>query len=162
MTGAILADARRYAIPLPRPAAEISAAIEASAGVLDEVTTPCLVHFDVWPGNVFLTLDETPRIQAIIDHERAFWGDPLADFVTPTIFGELDESDEIVAGYREAGGVVEFTASTRARIALYRLYLALIILTENGPRQYPEKEYASLRDRSSAAALRALDALAAP
>jgi aminoglycoside phosphotransferase (APT) family kinase protein len=162
MTGAILADARRYATPLPRPAAEISAAIEASADVLDEVKTPCLVHFDVWPGNVFLTLGETPRIQAIIDHERAFWGDPLADFVTPTIFGELDETDEIVAGYREAGGLVEFTDSTRVRIALYRLYLALVMLAENGPRQYPEREYASLRDRSTAVVLRALDELAAP
>jgi aminoglycoside phosphotransferase (APT) family kinase protein len=162
MTGAILADVRRYATPLPRPAAEIEAAIAANAGALDEVRTPCLVHFDVWPGNVFLTLDETPRIQAIIDHERAFWGDPLADFVTPTIFEELDETDEIVAGYREAGGVVEFTGSTRARIALYRLYLALIMLAENGPRQYPEEEYASLRDRSAATVLRALDVLAAP
>ncbi|SNT49940.1 Predicted kinase, aminoglycoside phosphotransferase (APT) family [Streptosporangium subroseum] len=162
MTGAILADARRYDTPLPRPAAEIEAAIAANAGALDEVRTPCLVHFDVWPGNVFLTLDETPRIQAIIDHERAFWGDPLADFVTPTIFEELDETDEIVAGYREAGGVVEFTGSARTRLALYRLYLALIILAENGPRQYPEEEYASLRDRSAATVLRALDMLAAP
>ncbi|WP_371785206.1 phosphotransferase family protein [Streptosporangium subroseum] len=162
MTGAILADARRYATPLPRPAAEIEAAIAANAGALDEVRTPCLVHFDVWPGNVFLTLDETPRIQAIIDHERAFWGDPLADFVTPTIFEELDETDGIVAGYREAGGVVEFDDSARTRLALYRLYLALILLAENGPRQYPEEEYASLRDRAAATVLRALDVLAAP
>ncbi|MEV4249274.1 phosphotransferase [Streptosporangium canum] len=159
MTGAILADARHYATPLPRPAAEISAVIEASAGVLEEVKAPSLVHFDVWPGNVFLTPGDSPRIQAIIDHERAFWGDPLADFVTPTLFGELDESDEIVAGYREAGGVVEFTDSARARIALYRLYLALIILVENGPRQYPEEEYAPLRDLSAAALVRALDQL---
>ena len=54
-----------------------------------------------------------------------------------------------MAGYREAGGVVEFTDSARARIALYRLYLALIILVENGPRQYPEEDYASLRDLSA-------------
>ncbi|WP_406316271.1 aminoglycoside phosphotransferase family protein [Streptosporangium sp. NBC_01639] len=161
MTGAVLADAHRYATPLPRPADEIRAAIEASAAVLDEVTVPSLVHFDVWPGNVFLTPGDTPRIQAIIDHERAFWGDPLADFVTPTIFGELDETDEIVAGYREAGGVVEFTGSARTRIALYRLYLALIILAENGPRQYPEEDYAPLRDRSVQALLRALDQLSA-
>ncbi|MGS2645584.1 phosphotransferase [Streptosporangium sp. LJ11] len=161
MTGALLADAGRYATPLPRPVPEIAAAIESGAGALDEVVTPRLVHFDVWPGNVFLTRDETPRIQAIIDHERAFWGDPLADFVTPTIFGRLDESDPIIAGYREAGGVVEFTGPARTRMALYRLYLALILLVENGPRQYPEKEYASLRDRSAAAVLDALDVLSA-
>ena len=67
-----------------------------------------------------------------------------------------------MAGYREAGGVVEFTGSARTRLALYRLYLALIILAENGPRQYPEEEYASLRDRSAATVLRALDMLTAP
>ncbi len=56
---------------------------------------------------------------------------------------------------------MEFTGPARTRMALYRLYLALIILVENGPRQYPEKEYASLRDRSAAAVLDALDALSA-
>ncbi|MFF5112118.1 phosphotransferase family protein [Streptosporangium sp. NPDC000509] len=161
MTDAILADAGRYATPLPRPVSEIAAAIEAGASALEEVVTPCLVHFDLGSGNVFLTRDETPRIQAIIDHERAFWGDPLADFVVPTIFGELEESDPIVAGYRDAGGVVEFTGPARTRMVLYRLYLALMILIENGPRRYPEKEYAPLRDRCAADVLEALDKLSA-
>ncbi|MFD0660330.1 phosphotransferase family protein [Thermocatellispora tengchongensis] len=110
---------------------------------------PSLVHFDIWPGNVFLTFgDGPPRIQAIIDHERSFWGDPLADFVTPTIFGELDETDDLVTGYREAGGTVELTPSARTRLALYRAYLYLILLVENGPRQYPEESYARVRDLS--------------
>ncbi|GAA3446130.1 phosphotransferase family protein [Planomonospora venezuelensis] len=161
MTGAVLDDAARYSIGLPVPAGSVRAAVEAAAWALDEVTVPALVHFDVWPGNVFLTpgsLNGGPaRIQAIIDHERAFWGDPLADFVTPTIFGELEEDDEIVAGYREAGGVVPFDERARVRMALYRLYLCLVLLAENGPRQYPEEEYAPLRDLSAAALVRALD-----
>ncbi|MBB2910138.1 aminoglycoside phosphotransferase (APT) family kinase protein [Streptosporangium becharense] len=161
MVGAVLADADRYALTLPRPPAEISAVVEASAGVLDEVTVPRLVHFDAWPGNVFLTRGASPRVQAIIDHERAFWGDPLADFVTPTIFGELNEDDEIVAGYREAGGIVEFTPSARARIALYRLYLSLIMLVEHGPRQYPQEHYAFIRDLCAADLAKALDLLSA-
>ncbi|MFF0309533.1 phosphotransferase family protein [Streptosporangium sp. NPDC004379] len=160
MTGAVLADAHRYATSLPRPAGEISGVIAANAGALDEVTEPRLVHFDVWPGNVFLTTaGGRPRIQALIDHERAFWGDPLAEFVTPTIFGELEESDEIVAGYRDAGGTVAFTDAARTRITLYRLYLALILLVEEGPRQYPEEEYAPLRAQAAAELTGALDAL---
>ncbi|MBG0829904.1 aminoglycoside phosphotransferase family protein [Planomonospora sp. ID67723] len=163
MTGAILDDARRYSIALPLPADSIAAAVASAAWALDEVSVPSLVHFDVWPGNVFLTPGSVnggpARIQAIIDHERAFWGDPLADFVTPTIFGELEESDEIVAGYREAGGVVPFDEGALVRMALYRAYLALILLVENGPRQYPEEEYAPLRDLSAAAVVRALDLL---
>ncbi|GIH93714.1 phosphotransferase family protein [Planobispora siamensis] len=165
MVGALLDDARRYDIALPATAEEIMAAVRSRAGALDEVTSPRLVHFDVWPGNVFLTPgppNGAPRVQAIIDHERAFWGDPLADFVTPTIFGELRETDEIVAGYREAGGVVPFDEAARLRMACYRLYLGLILLVENGPRQYPEQEYAPLRDNSAASVVRALELLGSP
>jgi Ser/Thr protein kinase RdoA (MazF antagonist) len=145
MVAALLGDTERFPTPLPRPAAEIMAVFEAAAPVLDEVTTPRLVHFDVWAGNVFLDLSGPPRIQAIIDHERAFWGDPIAEFVTPTIFGELTEDDPLLAGYREVTPL-ELTPGALARLDLYRAYLYLILLVENGPRQYPEEAYARVRD----------------
>ena len=126
--------------------------------VLDEITTPHLVHFDVWAGNVFLDLAGAPRIQAIIDHERAFWGDPLAEFVTPTIFGELREDDPLLAGYREVTPL-ELTPTARIRLDLYRAYLYLILLVENGPRQYPEREYAPLRVKAFAGLAQVLDRL---
>jgi Ser/Thr protein kinase RdoA (MazF antagonist) len=158
MVGALLADTERYPTPLPLPAAEIGALLTAAAPVLDEVTTPHLVHFDVWAGNVFLDLTGTPRIQAIIDHERAFWGDPLAEFVTPTIFGELREDDPLLAGYREVTPV-ELTPAARTRLDLYRAYLYLILLVENGPRQYPEAEYARIRDLATTSLMDVLDRL---
>ncbi|MBG0817673.1 aminoglycoside phosphotransferase family protein [Planomonospora sp. ID82291] len=162
MVGAVLEDAGRYAVPLPVPAAAVAAAVEAAAEALEEVTTPRLVHFDVWPGNVFVSPEGgDPRVQAIIDHERAFWGDPLADFVTPTIFGELAEDAPIVAGYREAGGVVPFDDGARVRMALYRLYLDLILIVESGPRRYPEQDYAPIRDGAVADLARALDVVSA-
>jgi aminoglycoside phosphotransferase (APT) family kinase protein len=145
MVGALLGDTERYPTPLPRPVGEIMAVFEGAAPALDEVTTPHLVHFDVWVGNVFLDLGGTPRIQAIIDHERAFWGDPIAEFVTPTIFRELREDDPLLAGYREVTPL-ELTPSALTRLDLYRAYLYLILLVENGPRQYPEDEYARVRD----------------
>ncbi|MCO5988682.1 hypothetical protein NE235_21480 [Actinoallomurus spadix] len=101
----------------------------------------------------------TPRIQAIIDHERAFWGDPLAEFVTPTIFGDLEEDDPLLAGYREVTPL-ELTPAARVRLDLYRAYLYLIMLVENGPRQYPEREYAPVRDLVNASLARVLDRLA--
>ncbi|MEU7835479.1 MULTISPECIES: aminoglycoside phosphotransferase family protein [unclassified Nonomuraea] len=158
MVGALLADTERYPTPLPRPAAEIGELLAAAAPVLDEVTTPHLVHFDVWAGNVFLDLSGTPRIQAIIDHERAFWGDPLAEFVTPTIFGELRDDDPLLAGYREVTPL-ELTPAARTRLDLYRAYLYLILLVENGPRQYPESEYARARDLSITSLTDVLDRL---
>lgn len=158
MVAALLADTVRYPTPLPAPAEHIAAVVEAAAPALDEVTTPHLVHFDIWPGNVFLDTSGPPRIQAIIDHERAFWGDPLAEFVTPTIFGELREDDPLLAGYREVTPV-ELTPAARVRLDLYRAYLALILLVENGPRQYPEAEYARLRDPATASLREVLDRL---
>ncbi|MEU8105877.1 aminoglycoside phosphotransferase family protein [Nonomuraea muscovyensis] len=160
MTGALLADVERYPTPLPLPPAEIAARLAAAAPALDEVTTPHLVHFDVWAGNVFLDLTGPPRIQAIIDHERAFWGDPLADFVTPTIFAELREDDPLLAGYREVTPL-ELTPAARVRLDLYRAYLYLILLVENGPRQYPEAEYARLRDAATTALTEVLGRLPA-
>ncbi|NRQ34673.1 aminoglycoside phosphotransferase family protein [Nonomuraea sp. NN258] len=158
MAGALLGDTERYPTPLPRPAAEIMSVLAAAAPALDEVTTPRLVHFDVWAGNVFLDLSGPPRIQAIIDHERAFWGDPLAEFVTPTIFGELSEDDPLLAGYREVTPL-ELTPAARTRLDLYRAYLYLILLVENGPRQYPESEYARVRDLATASLTAVLDRL---
>lgn len=158
MAAALLGDIERYPTPLPRPRAEIMAVLEAAAPALEEVTTPRLVHFDVWAGNVFLDLSGPPRIQAIIDHERAFWGDPLAEFVTPTIFGELKEDDPLLTGYREVTPL-ELTPSARTRIDLYRAYLYLILLVENGPRQYPPDEYARIRDLATTSLTDVLDRL---
>ncbi|TMR91791.1 phosphotransferase family protein [Nonomuraea basaltis] len=158
MVAALLGDTERYPTPLPRPVEEIMAVFEDAAPVLDEVMTPRLVHFDVWVGNVFLDLAGPPRIQAIIDHERAFWGDPLAELITPTIFGELREDDPLLAGYREVTPL-KLTPSALTRLDLYRAYLSLILLVENGPRQYPEDEYAGLRDRATGSLVEVLDRL---
>lgn len=157
MVGAMLDDAVYYGTPLPRTIVEIAGLVHMNAHVLDEVVTPSLVHFDVWPGNVFLDADL--RIQALIDHERAFWGDPLADFITPTIFGELREDDPLLAGYRDEGGPLTLDAAARTRMTLYRVYLYLIMLVENGPRQYPEESYARIRDLTTRSLAGCLDLL---
>ncbi|MEW9529371.1 phosphotransferase family protein [Microbispora sp. NPDC049125] len=157
MMGAMLDDAVYYSTPLPVSIVEIAGLVHRNAAVLDEVRTPSLVHFDVWPGNVFLTADR--RVQGLIDHERAFWGDPLADFVTPTIFGALAGDDPMLAGYRSAGGVANLTGPAETRLALYRLYLYLILLVENGPRRYPEESYARIRDLATRSLLGCLEVL---
>jgi Ser/Thr protein kinase RdoA (MazF antagonist) len=54
MTDAVLADAERFAVALPRPAAEIRELLTAGAPALDEVQTAVLVHFDLWDGNILV------------------------------------------------------------------------------------------------------------
>ncbi|KOV36316.1 aminoglycoside phosphotransferase family protein [Streptomyces caelestis] len=136
MTDAVLADARDYGARLPRPVDEVAAVLRAAAGALDEVTVPALVHFDLWPGNILV---ERPaageaRIGGLVDGERMFWGDPLADFVSLALLGDIRTDRAFLAGYGEAGGRAVFDTAARVRLALYRAYLYLIMITETVPR----------------------------
>ncbi len=149
MVDAVLADAERFDVPLPRPSDRIRELFAAQSAVLDEVTTPCLVHFDLWDGNVLVEGAGTDdaRIGALIDAERAFWGDPLADFVSLALFGDIEQDDDFLAGYRSAGGSVTFDAATRQRLTLYRSYLYLIMWVEAVPRGSDAARRAWLRQQ---------------
>lgn len=48
---------------------------------LDETKEPHLVHADLWPGNILICNDTSkPQFAAIIDADRAIWGDPNFEF----------------------------------------------------------------------------------
>ncbi|MGC4939495.1 phosphotransferase family protein [Kribbella sp. DT2] len=115
----VLADAERYGVELPAGVSR-QLALDRSE-LLDTVRTPRLIHFDLWDGNILV---DGGRISGLIDGERAFWGDPVAEFVSLTLFGSVD--DELLAGY---GADID-----RERLALYRVYLYLIMLVERTPR----------------------------
>jgi aminoglycoside phosphotransferase (APT) family kinase protein len=139
MVGAVLQDARRFGVRLPRPIAEVGDLFEAHADLLDEVDTPVLVHFDLWDGNILLDMSAgRPRIGGLIDGERAFWGDPVADLVSLALFGDIEADEAFLRGYRSAGGRVSFDPPTRRRLRLYRTYLHLIMLVEVVPRGYDD------------------------
>jgi aminoglycoside phosphotransferase (APT) family kinase protein len=135
MLDALLADAEHWETPLPLSLSQLRQLIAANAPVLDDVTTPVLVHFDLWPGNILLRENE---ITGIVDGERAFWGDPLAEMVSPALFASIEDDAAFLEGY----GGIEFTDSARRRLALYRTYLYLIMLIEGAPRGYsgPDRE----------------------
>lgn len=163
MVDGILADAVRFDADLPMPGDRIAAAVRAHVPLLDEVEVPALVHFDLWPGNVLLDLTgERPTIAGLIDHERAFWGDPVADLVSLDVFGSSERDRDLLDGYREAGGRLELSTSVRRRLALYRLYLYLIMLVEEGPRGFGEAMIRQRHELTCRALLRQLRVLAAP
>jgi fructosamine-3-kinase len=163
MVDAVFADAERFAVELPRPAARIRDAVHAGADVLDEVRTPVLVHFDLWDGNILLgPAAGSLEISGVVDAERAFWGDPAADFVSLALFGDIELDPAFLTGYRAAGGQVEFGQPLRQRLRLYRIYLYLIMAVEATPRGYTGAEHA-VRRRIVTDRLRAdLDALDVP
>lgn len=161
MFDAVLDDARRYDAWLPRPVDAVARTASSAYGALDEVTVPCLVHFDLWRGNILV--DRTPggpRIGGLIDGERMFWGDPLAEFVSLALLGDIRRDEAFLAGYREAGGRVVFDAAARQRYALYRAYLYLIMLTETVPRAAGEDHRRWARDAVAPELTAALDEIA--
>jgi aminoglycoside phosphotransferase (APT) family kinase protein len=135
MVNAILADAETFAVTLPASIAAIREWFDARAAVLDEVTTPALVHFDLWDGNILVESGSAGlRIGALIDGERAFWGDPLAEFVSLALYGDIEGDTAFLRGYRDGGGTVTFDFAARQRLSLYRAYLYLIMWVETVPR----------------------------
>lgn len=143
MVDSVLRDAARFDVTLPRPAKEIRELITAECGSLDEVRVPRLVHWDLWDGNILAErLPEggpgagRPRITALIDAERALWGDPVAEFVSLGLFHDITRDEPFWEGYRAAGGSVTFDAAARNRMALYRAHLYLIMWVEAVPRKF--------------------------
>jgi len=135
MVGSVLDDAQKFGAALPMPVDEIRALVDGQAHLLDDTGAPVLVHFDLWAGNILVDfVDGVPRVSAIVDGERAFWGDPLADTASLALFGDIEDDQAFLEGYRSAGGVVVFDSSSRRRLALYRTYLYLIMLVETVPR----------------------------
>ncbi|MFJ2269969.1 phosphotransferase family protein [Streptomyces sp. NPDC087849] len=136
MTGAVLDDAERYAARLPRSTAAIRETLAAASDVLDDVIRPALVHFDLWQGNLLLAGPPGGRrLSGLIDGERMFWGDPVADFVSLALFADMEDDKAFLTGYASAGAEAVFDDSVRLRLALYRAYLYLIMLVEVEPRQ---------------------------
>ncbi|MCC3761883.1 aminoglycoside phosphotransferase family protein [Glycomyces sp. TRM65418] len=138
MIADVLADAAEQGSPLPRPAEEIAALVAAERDLLDEVTRPALVHFDLWDGNVFVERAESGwRVEAFIDGERAFYGDPIAEIVSLS-FGSAEETAAAVDGFLGR----ELTAGEERRLALYRIYLMLILVVECAVRGFDEEQTA--------------------
>lgn len=147
MYEALLDDARGYGAWLPRPVEEVARIARGAFAVLEEVTVPRLVHFDLWRGNILVERTEAgPRIGGLIDGERMFWGDPLADFVSLALLGDIRRDADFLTGYQEGGGTVEFGGAPGQRLALYRSYLYLIMLIETVPRASGDERAAWVRE----------------
>jgi aminoglycoside phosphotransferase (APT) family kinase protein len=87
---------------------------EAGAAVLDEITEPRLLHGDLWTPNVMLEPDAL-TITGVLDHDRASWGDPAADW--PIFVAE--QRPAAAQAFRETYGH-EDTEASRWRGLIYR------------------------------------------
>jgi aminoglycoside phosphotransferase (APT) family kinase protein len=120
----VLRDGERRQVDLGYDYDAVRGVIARDAGCLDEVTDPRFVEWDLWDGNVMIR-DGT--IVGIIDHERAFYGDPMieAGFVG-TQLAAFGDPAAFMRGY----GHRQLTGTEPARRRLYSLQLALVMVIE--------------------------------
>jgi aminoglycoside phosphotransferase (APT) family kinase protein len=98
--------------------------VAAHEGSLDEVTEPVFVEWDLWDGNVMI---RDGAIVSILDHERAFFGDPLieAGFIA-TQLPAFGDPAPFMRGY----GRTKLTETENVRRRLYCLHLMLVMVIE--------------------------------
>ncbi len=133
MCATLYADAGRFGIEPVLSAGELRLLLDRHRDAFDEVTRPRLVHWDLWGGNVFVDLDgDDADVTGVIDFERSMWADPLMEFIP----GRLRDIDAYESGY---GRPLLATRPERIRRLFYNVYLGLVLVIEDGPRQYEVK-----------------------
>lgn len=124
----VLEDAARKNVPFDFGYDELRAAVQKHAPALEEITTPCLVHWDAWDLNFFV---QDGRVLGLLDFERALWAEPLMEAqFRPLFFGAGVTAS--MRGY----GKTSFTFAEEQRNYLYSLHLALVMHTECFYRHY--------------------------
>jgi len=124
MTEDVLVDGERRRVELGWGYDVIRAVLDRHAASLDAVTEPRLVEWDLWDSNVMV---RDGKIVAVIDHERAFYGDPLmeAGFTSThhSAFGDW-------SAYQRGYGHPVLAEDEQERRRLYTLHLLLIMVIE--------------------------------
>lgn len=131
MVHMLIEDGRKDGVGLPYD--EILDAFEPLWWILNEIKEPCLVNFDMWKKNIMLgERDGQYFVEAIIDHERAFYGDPYAEFISiQTICGEVEHNKVFQDNYSLISGkAFSFTRNDKIRMFMYDIYLALLMGVE--------------------------------
>lgn len=90
-----------------------------SRELLDAIKEPHLLHTDLWAGNVLLD-EKTFKIKAVIDSDRAMYGDVDFEFAAPWM-----EEPGIKVGYGPAMQG-EISADRAKRRCLYRMFFCLL------------------------------------
>ena len=91
----------------------------------EEVTTPQLIHFDSWDGNIFVKGNE---LVGMIDWERAMWAEGLME--------DRFRFHSVTDGFLKGYGAQILTQSQQIRCMWYDVYLYIIMMIEGTFRHY--------------------------
>jgi len=127
----ILNDGKQRNIRLPYDRYE--KVLCAHANAFDPVQSSLLVDYDLHPGNIFVTKKgEEYTIEGIVDFERAFWGDPYAEFPAAFLFiDDIRKNPVFWTAYRNRRNIDhDLIKEEEIRILFYRMYLFTIMCVE--------------------------------
>ena len=101
----------------------VFAAVQKHTPVLDTLRQPHLLHGDLWLFNILIQRDSTgaaPKIVGILDADRAWWGDPLADWTMFVLAKSASaETQPMHDSFWRGYGELEQTPGLEFRKAVY-------------------------------------------
>lgn len=127
---------------------QILAMTRAHPEQLDEIQIPRLLHGDLGLFNLLIARQpREPSIVGVLDADRAWWGDPMADW-TMFILAHARQ-DEGHARFWQAYGRPQDTPGTRFRKTVYdgmHAATALVYSAQHNDKGTVEKAYGTLRE----------------
>jgi len=151
---AVADDAETWGVDIE--AERVLAAVDRAGEALAQVTTPQLIHNDLWHGNVLLD-PASGRVHGVVDFGRALFADPLWDFVgaesmrsdatTPALLRGYEAAGGTLPWDRDAGTATGFDAAADQRTTLYRLWTLSVQYIEIVPRGFSGDWVAGHRER---------------
>lgn len=131
MMTVLLEDGKKNGTKLPYD--QYEDVLKSKSKYLDDIKVASLVNYDLWAGNIFVKQQgDQYIIEGIIDFERAFWGDSMADFVgSVMLLDHIFDEEDIWKIYSEKSGCSSsLTKEDQIRINFYRLYIYTIMVAE--------------------------------
>ncbi len=125
-----LKDAEYMSVDLKIRSLQLKECLTLSKPFFQSVTTPCLVHWDLWDGNIFI---KDNQISGLIDWERCVWGDPLMEVG----FRTYESHEDFRFGY----GKEAFSQEESIRALWYDIYTLLLVAQECDYRMYDTRDF---------------------
>ncbi len=101
----------------------ISDHVRANASLLDEIQVPHLLHGDLWTFNLLIRRgDGGPAITGVLDADRAWWGDPMADWIMFLLAIRQDEPEwqGRLSAFYEGYGTPDHGRAAQFRLQAYK------------------------------------------
>ena len=112
---------KEYDADLPSIAI-ITDLVNSTPSIFNEVHTPGLLHGDLWTFNLLVTRENGRLlITGVLDTERAWWGDPLADWIMfcLSIRNGEEEWQDRIAAFHKGYGMLEKSPAMQFRQEAY-------------------------------------------